>query len=72
MLLCGASFAAFGDAMQSGISKTSCVVLYPTEVGRTIKSLIAQRNQIAQINNVLSTIFVICGFSRGSYRTTDN
>ena len=63
MLLYGASFAAFGDAMQAGIGKTSRVVFYPTEVGHTIKSLIAQRNQIAQINNVLSTIFVICGFS---------
>lgn len=64
MLLYGATFAGFGDAMQFGIDgSTSRIIFYPTEVGHSIKSMISEREFMVGFNQVLSKLFTVGGLA---------
>lgn len=60
MLLYGSMLAGIGDAMQEGGSN---IVFYPSEVGKSIQSLIYEKEMIVSFSKFMTTVLVLGGCS---------
>ena len=63
LLLYGSTFAGLGDAMQMGFGSDSYIIFYPQVVSTSIRSLISQRETVAQIERVVSILLIVGGVS---------
>lgn len=63
MLLYGSMLAGIGDAMHLGGGRGDSIVFYPDQVGKSIRSLIYEKEMIVQFSKFASTVLLVGGVS---------